>query len=248
MLYIYSSQKYKIILAMDSKKSAQFSEQFLKAVDDYLHFIGRAYPPNTIHKLVSDRYKLNRQERSMLFRGIFNVGESEKRSKKRVQKEAVCGKILTVDTMNQVLVVVSYLNGQMVYLASDGFIRDAAEYHGNIPHNIHVERAIEKIMQSLLKLNPLHTDFIIDQQIPEYNSIAAMIRFDAFEESFPFQVINTNKTDQWLKKVSKGIIATSDTQIIDQTQKSVFDLAHYVLSDHFQPNFPDLFALLPKKQ
>ncbi|MCB2220865.1 MAG: DUF434 domain-containing protein [Bacteroidetes bacterium] len=235
-------------MAINSKKSVQFSEQFLKAVDDYVHFTGRAYPPNTIHKLVADRYKLTRQERSMLFRGIFNVKESDKRSKKRVQKEAVSGKILTVDTLNQLLAIVSYLNGKMVYLASDGFVRDVAEYHGNIPHNIHLERAIEKVMQSLLKLNPLHTDFIIDRQVPEHKSIAAMIRFDAFEERFPFQVIITDKTDQRLKTVTKGIIATSDTQIIDQTKKSVFDLAHYVLSDHFQPKFPDLFALLQKKR
>ena len=44
--------------------------------------------------------------------------------------------------------------------------------------------------------------------------------------------------------MKNGIVATSDSEIIDQTNCRIFDLAHYLLIEKYQPDFLDIRKLI----
>ncbi|MCD4730306.1 MAG: DUF434 domain-containing protein, partial [Bacteroidales bacterium] len=88
----------------------QFSSDFGKATADYFSFLQKEYPQKAILKLVGDRYKLSRVERSMLYRGIAVEKENISRKSKLV-KELPADSMLVIDGLNQILAIASYLNG-----------------------------------------------------------------------------------------------------------------------------------------
>ncbi len=57
-------------------------------------------------------------------------------------------------------------------------------------------------------------------------------------------VIISDKVDQELKNISSGIIATSDSQIIEKSKVNIFDLAYNTLKYHFNPKITNLKTLL----
>ncbi len=198
--------------------------------------------------MVGTRYSLSAVERSMLFRGVFKATENKKRKARSIDAREVKGKIVTVDCLNQLLTIASYVAGQPVFRATDGFIRDASEFHGQMPPGHIIEKAVDLMIASLEKLKPLHTDFLIDIQVDGHDTIASMIRFEAFEERFPFQVLVSEQVDQKMIALIKGIVCSSDSGIIDRTKRPVFDLSDFVLTDHFNPKIPILDSLLQIKQ
>lgn len=56
--------------------------------------------------------------------------------------------------------------------------------------------------------------------------------------------IFSDKVDQELKKISDGIMATSDSQIIEKSRVNIFDLLRYTLKYHFNPKITNLKTLL----
>ncbi len=50
--------------------------------------------------------------------------------------------------------------------------------------------------------------------------------------------------DNDLFSLVKGIVATSDSGIIDRSNCRIFDLARHLLNDNFQPDFLDLKMLI----
>jgi len=105
----------------------QIRPEFKTALKDYLFLLEKKYPQKAVLKLVSDKYGLNTYERSMLFRGVVTKEDIEKRK----QLESLpAGQNLFVDGFNVLRTVASYFLGRPVYIAMDGFLRDASELHG----------------------------------------------------------------------------------------------------------------------
>jgi hypothetical protein len=61
---------------------------FISACKDYAYFINRCYPERGTLKLVGDRYRLTRDERTILYRGISSGERSSLRKAKLVKQIA----------------------------------------------------------------------------------------------------------------------------------------------------------------
>ncbi|MBN1338955.1 MAG: DUF434 domain-containing protein [Bacteroidales bacterium] len=211
-------------------------DYLFSAVEDYKLLLLKEYPPAGTLQLVANRYRLKSCERSVLYRGIYNKDVSIARKKKMISSTEITGKALHIDAMNQVFTVAGYLTGRYVFIASDGFLRDASEIHGDIiPPDI-CSRACSLIVSFLETSGVVEAVFVIDIQgnmfetiINKLNSIhTAKVRITTFP---------SKKTDEHLYSLSEGLICSSDTQIIDRSPLQAFDLAASTLLFHFHPVF-----------
>ncbi|MCD4684144.1 MAG: DUF434 domain-containing protein [Bacteroidales bacterium] len=222
----------------------EFSDDFAIAVQDYYDLLEKKYPQKSIHKLVGDRYKLSGTERSMLYRGVSTKEENKLRSEKLIPEELVKDQDLYVDGFNQILTIASYLNGNVVFISSDGFLRDASEIHGKIFRSELLSRSIELILIYCDSLNIDQLVFYIDQQVNNHEKLKNNLSSPSSGHNSDIEIILSDKVDKRLKEVSTGIIATSDSQIIEKTDLKIFDLACQTLKFHFHPKFFDINSLL----
>ncbi|MCK4287805.1 MAG: DUF434 domain-containing protein, partial [Bacteroidales bacterium] len=128
-----------------------FSKDFQTAVNDYLLLLDKKYPQKAILKLIGDRYALNGTERSMLYRGITTSKNAEKRAKKLISEKNIINQPIHIDGYNVLITIGSYLNGNLVFIGNDRYLRDASEIHGKIFRTELFERAVILILVYLEK-------------------------------------------------------------------------------------------------
>jgi hypothetical protein len=219
------------------------SHNFLQSAADYLYFLNRDYPQKALIKLIGDRYQLSGAERSMLYRGICSTELSRIRKGKLIEPQGLKLQWLSLDTYNVLITIGSYLNGNTVFVSNDGFLRDASEIHGKVFRSELLNRALKLVFEFLVFCEPAGIRFFIDRPVSHSGKLCALIN----------QIISANKMqgaaethhspDFILKNMHEGILATSDSTIIEKTHLPLIDLPLHVLRFHFEPEFYDLQSL-----
>jgi hypothetical protein len=209
----------------------KLSAQFRDAAADYLHLLERSYSPGKILPLVSSRYQLSSVERTMLYRGVFTQQQKAARQKKLVTMPRAP---LQIDGFNVLITIASYLQGLPVFLACDGWVRDAAYVRGKIEMIATFDRAAGLLLQSLQRISGKHKIYL-DKEVHLHEKIATLL-----EQSNDLKLIITEKVDKKLISIAQGVVCSSDTEIIEMASAAVFDLARYAITHHFEPVFFDL--------
>jgi len=209
---------------------------FKSAVRDYLYLMERRYTEKSTLKLVSDRYALSGEERSMLFRGVAPEEVVKKRRSKVVTQPVPDGHF-TIDGYNVIRTVGSYLNGNLVFVAMDGFLRDASEIHKKAVKDDVVFRAVDLILATLKNFQPSGVMFYLDTPISKSGELAHYINHALPHHTLFGNAETVHSPDYYLKKAETGILCTSDSAIIDECHLPVLDLARQTLAAHFSPEF-----------
>jgi hypothetical protein len=216
------------------------SDNFTEAAMDYLYLLNRNYPQKALVKLIGDRYQLSGTERSMLYRGICTTFQAASRSIRLVEPQALKSQWISIDAYNVLISIGSYLNGNMVFISSDHLLRDASEIHGKEFRTELLQRALKLTFSFLVHCEPTGLNFFIDSPVSHSGKLCAQIN-QLIEESNLHGSAETHPSpDYLLKNLYQGIIATTDSTIIDNSSLPVFDLARHVLEHYFDPLFPDL--------
>jgi hypothetical protein len=216
-----------------------FSGNFQSALADYLFLLRKKYPSKTILNLVATRYSLSAGERSVLFRGVMLPDIAEIRKSKLIEVSQISGIEIQADALNVILTIVSYLRGTLVYLAMDGFLRDTAEYHGRPVDKELLERAVQLLSSFLLHIKIKKIIFYVDEGTDLSSDLAKILKKEKLAP-VKSEIILLSSADHPLKKTEKGIIASSDSDILDRTPNPVIDLPRQVLEFHFKPEFVDI--------
>ena len=226
------------------KQRLNFPDPIIQAVKDYAILLRKGYPDKRTLELVADRYHLDRAGRAVLFRGVFREGANEKRQA-RVLPGPPAGKALVkVDVLNQLYAIGSYLSGQLVFIASDGLLRDASGYHGELLEARVLQRAVQ-LMLSFLEGNPaLEVELYLDSQADSVVSVRQAIQAAIRKVGNTIVIVESDKVDALLSSGRGFILASSDSTIIDRTENPVFDLAHYVLTHDFSAKIPEIAGIL----
>ncbi len=217
----------------------ELSENFKQAIHDYLYLLEHRYPEKSTLKLVSDRYALSGEERSMLFRGVVTAGQVKARRKKAVQQPEK-GNFYIIDGYNVIRTVGSYLNGNFVFVAMDGFLRDASEIHKKAVSDEIVYRSVDLILATLSGFQPEKVQFLLDRPVSKSGELASRINQLLPDFGLAGEAGTVHSPDHHLKKARTGILCSSDSAIIDQSYLPVFDLARQTMQTHFSPDFIDL--------
>jgi len=143
----------------------QFSENFREALEDYIFMLEKKYPEKTIHEMVSTRYSLNHFERSMLYRGITTQAIAARRKDKLITIKKLNHLTLHIDLFNVLFTIAAYLRGFPVYIAMDGFLRDASESHESNEWVQHLDKALNLCLWNLNELKISKAVFYLDNPL-----------------------------------------------------------------------------------
>jgi hypothetical protein len=219
-----------------------FSDNFRQAIRDFSYLIENEYPRKAILKLIGDRYLLNKSQRTLLNRGIMRKRDAVERYKKTIQ--SIKNSRLLIDTYNVLLIISNYLLGRIVFISTDGFIRDAGETHGKINRDKVFMRSVQYLVEYLDAERPSEIVFYIDNPVSYSGDLAEHLSRCLKEKKLNGDAIVVNNPDKELILQKEGIIATSDSEVMNGTSCKICDLAALILNSRFQVQLIDLPEIL----
>ena len=137
-----------------------------------------------------------------------------------------------IDGYNVIITIEAGLSGRPLVLADDGFIRDISGLSGNFRKTEKTEAALQLVSNLLKRIKPRQTLFLFDSPISRSGELAQEVRERLKRENLPGDAMAVRVPEKILIGFP-GMIATSDTAIIDQSKK-VVDLAGYILSQRMK--------------
>jgi hypothetical protein len=198
-----------------------------KAAEDFRYLLNRGYPRKAALELVGNRYGLTFDERHLLHRGVFSDADSESRRKRKIPIGKVRNRDLAIDGYNVIITVEAGLSGQPLILGDDGFIRDISGLSGRFKKTGKTEEALQLIFEVVKKVKPYQTLFLFDSPISMSGRLAQEVR-DLLKRESLLGDARALKVPEKILIGFPGVIATSDTAIIDRSKK-VVDLAGYII-------------------
>ncbi|OGQ13842.1 MAG: hypothetical protein A2026_10050 [Deltaproteobacteria bacterium RBG_19FT_COMBO_46_12] len=202
-------------------------EDLQEAAEDFRYLLNREYPRKAALELVGNRYGLTFDERHLLHRGIFSSSDSKSRRKKRIFIEEIRNKDLAIDGHNILITIEAGLSSRPLILGDDGFVRDISGLSGSFKKTETTEKAIQFIINAIKKIRPRQTLFLFDAPISMSGKLAQEVRSRLKRENLEGDALAVKIPEKILIGFP-GVIATSDTAVIDQS-KMVLDLAGYIL-------------------
>lgn len=182
----------------------------------------RGYPKESSIRFVADHYRLPEAQRFVLIRVVVASAQALSRRIKLMPLEAVKRQDLFIDGYNVLIAVESILGDRPVYLCDDGLLRDAQGIFRSYKTSELTDPALSQILDLLAIADPSRTEIIFDQQISMSGSLAARVRVMMAERSLPGTAMTAKDVDHQLK-IAKGVVATSDGNVIDAASR-VIDL------------------------
>ena len=218
------------------------TEDFIASMHDYAYLLNQQYPRKAILKIIGDRYMLNAFQRILLNRGIF----PDKAVHSRIEKttDDITGGEIHIDAYNVLFTISNYLLGRIVFISNDLFLRDAGEVYGKLHKDPVFSRSLDLLVDYLCKMKPGRVEFYIDKPVSFSAELARSVREILTQKGISGGASLEKNPDAMLIRLNNGIAATSDSDILDETDMPVTDLAHLVLKDRFSLNLPDLGSLL----
>ncbi|MBM4307998.1 MAG: DUF434 domain-containing protein [Deltaproteobacteria bacterium] len=198
-----------------------------KAAEDFRYLLNRTYPRKLSLELVGNRYQLNADERHLLHRGIFSDKDSEWRKVKKIPFYQIRNNDLAIDGYNVIITIESALLGKPLVLGDDGFIRDISGLSGDFKRSKTTDEVIQLILDALKKTTPHTILFLFHAPISKSGALAQEVRNRMKQGGLPGDAQAIKVPEKILIGFS-GVVATSDTVIIDQSEKAV-DLAATIL-------------------
>ena len=218
----------------------ELTEALVRAVRDYRFLLDRGYPGGPSRSLVGDRYRLTRSERAVLYRGVHSSSESERREIKRCAMEAAWPRALWVDTLNVVYTVAAYRQGRPVFIATDGWLRDAGEAHGAVLAGSMFDEVIALLDAHLSRAASGNgpTVFLVDEHADIAQELASGLISSVHMVMDGRAVVQTSASvDRQLVDAGCEVVATSDSQIIDRCAGAACDLPRDLLETRFKKQF-----------
>ncbi|UCB44967.1 MAG: DUF434 domain-containing protein [Spirochaetota bacterium] len=218
---------------------------FRDSINDLIWFLDRGYPKKPAVAIVGNKYKLNHQERMILYRGVFETESSSDRKKKLIDPHKAPPQKLLIDGNNVIITISSYLKGLPVFRALDGYVRDVSEVFGRFKIERETRRVIELVADFINNLGEIeYVCIYLDKPVFEGMDIRTFQSYivDKTKESQQSVVVRVvESVDNEIKQESAtdSAAVTSDTEIIDKVV-SVIDMPDQIITKVFQGEILDL--------
>ncbi|OGP73196.1 MAG: hypothetical protein A2V86_13230 [Deltaproteobacteria bacterium RBG_16_49_23] len=209
------------------------SESLQIAAEDFRYLLNRGYPRKAALELVGNRYGLTFNERHRLHRGVFSDQDSKWRKARRISFHQIRNKDLAIDGHNVIITLEAGLSGLPLIFGDDGFIRDISGRSGSYRTSERTEEALLLIFEALKRRKPRHTLFLFDAPMSRSGELAKEIRGRLKKEGIPGDARAMKVPEKVLIGFS-GIVATTDTAIIDRSKQTV-DFAGALLRKRLKP-------------
>ena len=223
-----------------------FPVPLAQAIRDYADLLRKGYPDKRTMELVADRHHLDRAGRAVLFRGVFREEENRRRKAKHCPVFPAGPSTLKVDALNQLYSIGSYLSGQLVFIASDGYLRDASGFHGEPMKGKVLVQCAASMHAVLHERKDLVVELFLDVQADSYGAARKALEHAFAGLEGRVRMTGSDKVDAALATATGCVVATSDTTVIDRAGSPVLDLARHVLEAKFSAKIPEIAGILPQ--
>jgi hypothetical protein len=204
-----------------------------EAAGDFHFLLNRGYPRKTSLELIGNRYNLPFNQRHLLHRGIFSDSDAKARKERQISLRSLRRKNLAIDGYNVLITIESALSGRPLISSNDGFIRDISGLSGNFRKTKTTDEAIQRVLEVLKEAKPRHALFLFDAPISKSGLLAREVREFLKDENLSGDARAVKVPEKTLVGFP-GIVATSDTAIIDQSPQ-VMDLAGHIIRNRIKP-------------
>lgn len=218
--------------------------QFIDALFDYFYLIDRSYPEKGALKLVGDKYRLTGKQRTILYRGVSSDTKNNLRQNRLTQN--LEHQELVIDGYNVLFTLMNYKLGRMVFISTDGFCRDAGSLFGKIRKQENFIVAMRQAIAFLLQLRPAFITVVFDSPVSFSKGHAYQARTLLDEFNIDGEVKVVRYADTELIDANSGILCTSDSGIMDQTNLPLADLSRLVIEHFYSPAFLNLQLMLER--
>ena len=192
--------------------------------------------------MVGDKYSLSGTLRTILQRGVWSEMYNHNRQD-RIIKD-IGNQELIIDGYNIVFTFLNYKMGHSVFISTDNLCRDAGSLFGKIRKQEFFQQSLKQIIEFISILKPFYVQIYYD--IPVSFSINHKNITEKFLEEMDLlgTVYLVKSADKEIMKMEEGVICTSDSNIIDNTQNPIADLARAVINHFYNPDLLNLNLLL----
>jgi hypothetical protein len=138
-----------------------------------------------------------------------------------------------MDGHNVLITIEAALSGRSLISSNEGFVRDISSLSGDFKKTEVTEKAIGLVFEFLKKVKPRYTIVLFDAPISKSGLLAQEVRERLNGEGIPGDA-QALKVPEKVLVDFRGIVATSDTDIIDRS-RAVFDLAGHLVRNRIKP-------------
>lgn len=216
-------------------------KELKEATIDLRFLLGRGYNREGSVAFVGDKYQLNKKERLILYRAVYDSKTANEHARKKMAAKAVSGKKVAVDGYNVILTVETMLKNKKLILCDDGFVRDISAVHGKHKPTETTEKALGILINSLKGFNPQEVVFFYDSQVSLSGETASLTRRMLKEGRLNGDAKAVKQADKGALKYGE-IVSSSDAVIIEKSEKIV-DLAGELV----KTLSPEKIIKLPKR-
>ena len=204
-----------------------------EAAYDLRFLLNRSYRKKGALQFVANKYVLNKDERNYLARSIFSNLKSRERQEKIIDISGINDQFLLVDGYNVLITVESLYNKEYesIILCDDGIIRDLNAVFGKYKLSDATERALNNILTLINSYSPSYVCFFFDSPVSFSGRLVDLTKKVMEEHNLQGGVCLSKTVDTEIIKLSKlrnGIVATSDSVIIDKVDR-VVDVPRHIL-------------------
>lgn len=234
----------------------EIQEKLSQAIRDYRLLLDRAYPVQGTLKLVGDRYRLTKEERIILFRGVLDKDTSTA-IQARLLMQAPQNAEIAIDGYNVLFTLINYRRGHPLFIGTDGLLRDAGGAHGRIQRDQDLAEAEALLLWGLESQGIRGATVFFDSPIPKSAHHAQELSEAAREKKLNLQAIVVPSADPLVRDFTgsteapfhhnpadngevRYCIASSDSAIACRSRLPIFDLARDILQKRFDTQFPRL--------
>ena len=199
----------------------------LRAAAIELRFLlSHNYPRKSSVEFVGNHHQLNKDERNILFRGVFTAGMARAIKDARIPLSGLRGGKLVIDGYNVTITLENAMKNKPLIKGNDGFIRDISGTFRGFRQSDLTRKAWELIMDILNDYPPKHVVVLLDRPYSRSAILARSINAWLEMNGLDGEATLSDGVDHYLQQ-TKGVRATSDSSILINGSPSV-DLAGHI--------------------
>jgi hypothetical protein len=199
----------------DKLFAAKWIPVLTEAADDLCFLMSRGYAHNAALQVVGNRYRLNKRQRTALFRISSSRQEIELRHQYQCSEQDLVGEAVAIDGFNLLILLEGAISGAYIFKARDGTCRDISSVHGSYKRVRQTEEAILLVGKALKAMGVASVTWYLDKPISNSGRLLTRLYEISEREAFGWEVSLVNNPDKVLAQ-SEAIVISSDGWILDQ--------------------------------
>lgn len=201
----------------DDKQFAPAQVPTLRAaVHDLAWLRTRGYGDPSSLKTVGNRYRLTRRQRNAVARSACTNGQRAHRLVRRREPTSLTGRWIEVDTFNVLISVEGMLGGAFLFLGRDRAYRDVDPIRGTYRVVEETCPALEIILAAMKRTRIKGLVWWLDAHVSNVGRVKSRLA-DLTPSSLGWEIKVRESVDEELIQ-SEGIVATSDSAVLDQIE------------------------------